>query len=60
MNTEVINYTEQIQEILNKLECNNAYIYVLISLIGIIAISCVIRLVMALYSKIKNNKRSKN
>ena len=59
MNTEIIDYTEKIQEILNKLDCNNDYIYVLISLVGIIAISCVIRLVMALYSKIKNNKRSK-
>ena len=59
MNTEIIDYTEKIQEILNKLDCNNAYIYILISLVGIIAISCVIRLAMALYSKVKNNKGSK-
>ena len=59
MNLEIIDYTEEIQELINKLDINNAYLQVIISLVGIIAISCIIRLAMALYSKIKNKKRSK-
>lgn len=59
MNTEIVNYAEQLQELINKLDVNNAYLQVLISLIGVIAISCIIRLFMALYSKIKNKKGCK-